>query len=145
MASGQCGFGDADMRKLTAEICVPGVPDIVTQIQYAQEHLGREFKAVYVAAKRFRDVRDLGAMLRENDMHLDIVHYEDPVTHKGDKYMDLFAMGEADWFVGQCYSSYTAIAIRQRTYIYERPSVFFGFTPEDWDTKNTRLVVNEKR
>jgi peptide-O-fucosyltransferase len=117
MSSPQCGLSDAaaaPMPTITQAQCLPRPDDVVRTIRVAQQHFG-PFRTVFVGT----DADDYRPQL---EAALGDVR----VVRGGTPHLDLYVFAQADLFIGNCISSFTAFAARERR-VHGRPSLFFGF------------------
>ncbi|PIK56752.1 protein O-fucosyltransferase 1 [Apostichopus japonicus] len=114
MASSQClSRGE----KVFQEMCYPTVEDVVKQTtkavqKYAVGHL-------YIATDKLSYLQELSEALEPLQVK---VHHLDPHLPQ----MDLMILGQADFFIGNCVSSFTSFVKRERD-INGKPSTFWGF------------------
>ena len=127
MASPQCGLSDtagAPMRTITQAICLPGPDEVVRSIRLAQERFG-PFRSVFIGT----DADDYRPQI-EAALGDDI-----RVVRGGAPQLDLYVFGQADLFIGNCISSFTAFAVRERR-VNGRRSMFFGL--DTWTEDNSQ-------
>jgi peptide-O-fucosyltransferase len=121
MASPQCGLADGaavPMPAITQAICLPGPDDVVRAIRLAQQRFG-PIRTVFVGI----DADDYRPQLEAALGDVRVVRGAAPQ-------LDLYVFAQADLFIGNCISSFTAFAVRERR-VNGRRSMFFGLETED--------------
>lgn len=133
MSSPQCGLAKPEPGaaepgpEITEEICLPDPAEAIRGIQAAEERFG-PFRAVFIGTDRHDYREDIQAAVGAD---VRVVRGDTPI-------LDLTVFAQADLFIGNCVSSFTALAVRERL-AAGRPSVFFGFG--EWTEHNAYLDV----
>ena len=137
MESGQCMEAIPDTT-ITQELCLPSHEQITTDIKTLAHETGVHH--VFIASDvdpRLSYIRKkLGTAVSDNSY---LTMWERPQTYRSllplqisvhylnpsDPPLDLAVMGRADYFIGNCISSFTAFVKRERD-VHARPTEFFG-------------------
>jgi len=117
MSSPQCGLSDTAGSTITQAMCLPGPDEVVRSIRLAQERFG-PFRSVFIGTDA-DDYRPQIEAALADDIR---------VVRGGAPQLDLYVFGQADLFIGNCISSFTAFAVRERR-VNGRRSMFFGLEP----------------
>ncbi|XP_072170500.1 GDP-fucose protein O-fucosyltransferase 1-like [Diadema setosum] len=112
MASPQCQ--KVGEEKLTREMCFPAKEVILEQTREAVEKYGA--KHLFIATDKISYQRDFEELLGDDVK----VHHLDPHLPQ----IDLIILGQADFFIGNCISSFTAFTKRERD-ANNKPSSFW--------------------
>ncbi|XP_052777163.1 GDP-fucose protein O-fucosyltransferase 1-like [Mya arenaria] len=115
MASPQC-INPRSSEKVTQEICFPSTDIILSQIKEHVEETGAT--VVYVATDKNPLIHEIGSHLA--DLKVSVFH-QDPWLPQ----LDLYILGEADHFIGNCVSSFTSFVARART-VHNKPTSFWA-------------------
>ncbi|OWR44901.1 protein-O-fucosyltransferase 1 precursor [Danaus plexippus plexippus] len=114
----QCVGYKNEKGKLTSSICLPPKNDIIKQIKRVlKKH--KDIKYIFVASDSNHMKEELQNALQYSDVL--IVKLESNNPH-----LDLAILGQANYFIGNCVSSFTAFAKRERD-AKGLPSEFWSF------------------
>lgn len=115
MASPQC----VDPRrgdKLTMDICLPDTQLVLQQTEKLVAETG--IKVIYTATDKNPLIKELQSELKKYEVEL---FHQDPWLPQ----IDLYILGQSDYFIGNCVSSFTSFVIRERS-VHNKPSSFWG-------------------
>ncbi|KAH3695884.1 GDP-fucose protein O-fucosyltransferase 1-like [Dreissena polymorpha] len=115
MASPQC-IKPGGAQKVTKEICLPSTNSILKQLKQAVMETGAT--VVYVATDKNPLISDITEYLKDFQVK---VYHQDPWLPQ----LDLYILGEADHFIGNCVSSFTSFVSRARK-VRNKPTTFWG-------------------
>ncbi|XP_063376236.1 GDP-fucose protein O-fucosyltransferase 1 [Cydia fagiglandana] len=127
-AAPQCVGYKNERGPLTESMCLPSKSDIIKQIKRVLKRLN-DIKYVFVASDSNPMVDDLTNALHRLDVS--IVNLKPPNPH-----MDLAILGKANYFIGNCVSSFTAFAKRERDVI--------GLGSEFWSFPHRKKQKHEE-
>lgn len=105
--------------KASEELCYPRFETIVKQIKRQIRKYGDDLSAIFVASDDNHLIPELTHALAS--FNLKIVKYD-----KDNPHVDLAILGKADYFIGNCISSYSAFVKRERD-VNGLPSEFWSF------------------
>ncbi|XP_006823249.1 GDP-fucose protein O-fucosyltransferase 1-like isoform X2 [Saccoglossus kowalevskii] len=118
MSSQQCvGYHRDRASPVTRAMCMQTEVQVVREVREVAERMHAQ--SVYVATDHQPMLEDLADGLE--DLNIEVFHL-DPEKPQ----LDLYIMGKADHFIGNCVSSFSAFVKRERD-INERPTTFFGW------------------
>lgn len=103
-AAKQCIGERGQYGTTTDEMCFPSTDTVVAQVKKEVEHL--EAKAVFIAT----DYKDLIPEFKKAMPNIKFVRQEQPAS----PHLDLAILGRADHMIGNCVSSFSAFAKRER-------------------------------
>ncbi|KAK4879986.1 hypothetical protein RN001_008132 [Aquatica leii] len=125
----QCLGYRNERGKVTAEMCLPSKEIIIRQLKRAiknynnaENHSNNPVKAVFVASDNNHMIDDLNSALKR--MNIEAFKYKG-----NDPHVDLAILGQSNYFIGNCVSSYSAFVKRERD-VNGYPSGFWGFPIE---------------
>lgn len=133
MASPQCGLSHQRKARaasnITEEICIPGSEEIIRSVLAAQEQFG-PFRSIFIGTDHHDHIGPIQEAVGHGVRLIRSTEKEEGFL------LDLFVFGQADLMIGNCVSSFTDLAVRDRC-ANGRPSVFFGF--EEWNEENSYI------
>lgn len=128
-AAPQCLGYRNENGKATLEMCLPGREILIRQlkrtIKYynnAENHRNNPIVSLFVASDNNHMIDDLGGALKR--MQVSVLKYRG-----NDPHVDLAILGQSNFFIGNCVSSYSAFVKRERD-AKGYPSAFWGFPIE---------------
>jgi peptide-O-fucosyltransferase len=124
MESDQC-LEDVPGATVTQELCLQTHEQIARHVKTLADSTG--IHHVFIAS----DVDPRLSYIKKKLGPSMNVHYLNP----SDAPLDLAVMGRADYFIGNCVSSFTAFVKRERD-VHQRPTEFFGFEDTVLPKKN---------
>lgn len=114
-ASAQCLGYYLDHGQLTKELCYPPKESVLNQIK--QEVKRRKVRAIFVAT----DSDDMKSDILKVTKKVKVVKYEPASPH-----VDLAILGKAHYHIGNCVSTFSAFAVRERR-LNNKPVSFWAF------------------
>ncbi|XP_073941705.1 O-fucosyltransferase 1 isoform X2 [Choristoneura fumiferana] len=105
-AAPQCLGYKNERGTLTASMCLPSKTEIIRQIKRVLKRLD-DIKYVFVATDSNPMISELSNALHRFDVS--VVRLQPPKPH-----IDLAILGQANYFIGNCVSSFTAFVKRER-------------------------------
>lgn len=132
-ASAQCLGYHNEKGTLTMDICIPSQEIIVRKIKRVikrvkESQKTNEIKSIFVASDNNHFIDYLNEQLRR----MKIIAYKLP---ENNPHVDLAILGRANYFIGNCVSSFSAFVKRERD-SRGFPSGFFGFPVEKGQKSN---------
>lgn len=117
-AAPQCVGYRNEKGPLTFSMCFPQKHDIIKQVKRALKKIS-DAKYVFVASDSNHMIDELSTALQ--NMKMSVVRLQPSNPH-----LDLAILGQANYFIGNCVSSYTAFVKRERD-VRGLPSEFWSF------------------
>lgn len=115
----QCLGYRNEYGKATEELCYPTFATIVKQLKRLIRKHGTDVSTVFVASDNNHSVLELSQALAS--FNVKVLKYDDDNPH-----VDLAILGKADYFIGNCISSFSAFVKRERD-ANGLPSEFWAF------------------
>lgn len=116
----QCLGYRNEYGKATEELCYPTFGTIVKHLKRLVRKHGRDISTVFVASDHNHLILELSQALASFGLKI-LKHDPEDSPH-----VDLAILGKADYFVGNCISSFSAFVVRERNY-NRLPSEFWAF------------------
>lgn len=134
-ASPQCLGYNNEKGDLTMDICMPSQEAIVRKVKRIVKKVKElqkknEIKSLYVASDNNHMIEYLNEFLRR----MNIKAYKLP---ENNPHVDLAILGRANFFIGNCISSFSAFVKRERD-VRGFPSEFWGFPVEKSHRRNNQ-------
>ncbi|XP_077991252.1 GDP-fucose protein O-fucosyltransferase 1-like isoform X2 [Glandiceps talaboti] len=118
MSSQQCvGYHRDRASPVTKEMCMQGEPQVVREVREVVQNI--DARTVYISTDHQPMLEDLSETLE--DLNVEVFHL-DPEKPE----LDLYILGEADHFLGNCVSSFSAFVKRERD-VNGKTTSFFGW------------------
>ncbi|XP_070170424.1 GDP-fucose protein O-fucosyltransferase 1 [Polyergus mexicanus] len=121
-AAPQCLGYRNERGKATMSMCLPSFELIVRHLKRVIRN-GNDIKSVFVASDSNHMLDKLGEALAR--MKIPVFRQEPPAS----PHLDLAILGRANYFIGNCISSFSAIVARERE-VKGFPTFFWGFPNE---------------
>ncbi|XP_058805058.1 GDP-fucose protein O-fucosyltransferase 1 isoform X1 [Phymastichus coffea] len=131
-AAPQCLGYRNERGKATHAMCLPSFELIVRHIKRVIRN-GKDVKSVFIASDNNYYIPELTKALERVDVKV-FRQVEDISPH-----LDLVILGRANYFIGNCISSFSAFVARERE-VKGYPTYFLGFPPE----KTASSTVHEE-
>ncbi|XP_045459316.1 GDP-fucose protein O-fucosyltransferase 1 [Melitaea cinxia] len=125
----QCVGYKNERGKLTSSMCLPQKSEIIKQVKRALKKY-KDIKYIFVASDSNHMTEDFEVALRYSDVRVQRLKPSNP-------HLDLAILGHANYFIGNCVSSFTAFVKRERD-VKGLPSEFWSF-PERKKNKHEEL------
>lgn len=122
-ASPQC-VPAGSQKKLTYNMCFPPRKDVVKKVKTIVKKA--KAKRVFVATDNDPMIKELSGALKSLKVS---VHKRDSSDEISDPTVDLAILTMADYFIGNCVSSFTAFVTRYRA-VNDKPTSFWAFEDE---------------
>ncbi|RZF41090.1 hypothetical protein LSTR_LSTR002722 [Laodelphax striatellus] len=119
-AAPQCLGYLNEYGKATQEMCFPDKSIIIKQMKRIINHL-KDIKSIFVASDNNYMIKELSEAFKR--MEITVHRSEENSPH-----LDLAILGQANYFIGNCISSFTAFVKRSRD-VRGLPSAFWAFPP----------------
>ncbi|XP_001602191.2 GDP-fucose protein O-fucosyltransferase 1 [Nasonia vitripennis] len=120
-AAPQCLGYRNERGKATKTMCLPSFEVIVRHLKRVIRN-GKDIKSVFVASDNNYMIPELTKALERMDIK--VFKQEENSPH-----LDLAILGRANYFIGNCISSFSAFVARERE-VKGYPTYFWGFPPE---------------
>ncbi|XP_052756859.1 GDP-fucose protein O-fucosyltransferase 1 isoform X2 [Galleria mellonella] len=117
-AAPQCVGYKNERGPLTSSMCFPHKSDIIKQVKRALKKLN-DIKYIFIAS-------DSNYMMEEFNSALDSFEIKTIKLQRSNPHLDLAILGQANYFIGNCVSSFTAFVKRDRD-VQGLPSEFWSF------------------
>ena len=127
-SSPQCLGYMGEHGKLTKELCLPSIATVARQVRRAAKEV--KAVAVFVAS----DSDHLLAQLR-NELRTTRLTFHKQEADPPDTHLDLVILGQSNFFIGNCVSSFSAFVARSRA-VHGLPTQFFAFPQKNEDKKS---------
>lgn len=128
-AAAQCLGYRNELGPATPEMCLPSKESVIRQLKRTIKQINsRTVTAVFVASDSNHMLNELRTALKR--MNVAVVKSERSSPH-----LDLAVLGQANHFIGNCVSSFSAFVKRERD-VKGFPSTFWAFPPEKSTRKN---------
>ncbi|XP_059048871.1 GDP-fucose protein O-fucosyltransferase 1 [Achroia grisella] len=114
----QCVGYKNERGPLTLSMCFPEQADVIKQVKRALKKL-EDIKYLFIAS-------DSNHMVKEFNSALDGFAIKTITLHPSNPHLDLAILGQANYFIGNCVSSFTAFVKRERD-VQGLPSEFWSF------------------
>ena len=123
-AAPQCLGYMNEKGKATMEMCLPSQQTIIRQVKRVIKKASSDnvIKSVFVSSDNNHMIADLNEALKR--IKIQAFKYDENEPH-----VDLAIMGRANYFIGNCISSFSAFVKRERD-VRGFPSSFWAFPPE---------------
>ncbi|XP_032683802.1 GDP-fucose protein O-fucosyltransferase 1 [Odontomachus brunneus] len=121
-AAPQCLGYRNERGKATSSMCLPSFELIVRHLKRVIRN-GNDVKSVFVASDGNHTLDELGKALAR--MKIPVFRQEPPAS----PHLDLAILGRANYFIGNCISSFSAFVARERE-VKGFPTFFWGFPNE---------------
>lgn len=118
MASTQC-LGENPLLAITMELCVPTKEAVIEQVTNVLRR--HNLKNVYIATDSDSYLMDFRQALPE----VNFVHANPSIPQ-----IDLYILGKATVFIGNCPSSFSSFVRRERD-VNGKPTLYFGLAEPD--------------
>ncbi|KAG6446198.1 GDP-fucose protein O-fucosyltransferase 1 isoform X2 [Manduca sexta] len=128
-AAPQCVGYKNERGPLTMSMCIPQGPEIIRQVKRALKKLD-DIKYVFVASDANHMIDELNTSLQRFDVKV-------LRLQPGNPHLDLAILAQANYFIGNCVSSFSAFVKRERD-VRGLPSEFWSF-PQRKKTKHEEL------
>nr|CAG4650009.1 EOG090X02RM [Sida crystallina] len=112
----------------TQEMCFPSKETVIKQVKLAVKEYSA--KSVFVSSDHNHLIPELTKALKRMEVTVHKLPHPEP-------HVDLAILGQANHFIGNCISSFTAFAKRERD-VNGFPSSFWGFPPNRGSIHKTR-------
>ncbi|MGK0304879.1 MAG: peptide-O-fucosyltransferase [Gammaproteobacteria bacterium] len=133
MASPQCGLetgttevvNSQNIPTISQQMCLPSPNEVVRALAQANQQF-MAYPAIFIGTDNDDYKTEITAA----------VSVDVQLVRGNSAMLDLYVFTQADMFIGNCISSFSSLAVRDRRG-KGLPSVFFGF--DSWDTNNAYL------
>ncbi|XP_054284510.1 GDP-fucose protein O-fucosyltransferase 1 isoform X2 [Macrosteles quadrilineatus] len=119
-ASPQCLGYRNEFGHATQEMCFPNIELIVKQLKRLIRN-SKNVSSIFVASDSNHMIGDLSKALKKAEVTVHRLEENNP-------HLDLAILGRANYFIGNCISSFSAFVKRERD-VRKFPSAFWGFPP----------------
>ncbi|XP_043275938.1 GDP-fucose protein O-fucosyltransferase 1 [Venturia canescens] len=121
-AAPQCLGYRNERGKATHSMCLPNLNVILRHLKRVIRN-GKDIKSVFVASDNNYMIPELTKALER--MEIQVFRQPEPVS----SHLDLAILGRANYFIGNCISSFSAFVARERE-VRGYPTYFWGFPPD---------------
>ncbi|KAG8243014.1 peptide-O-fucosyltransferase activity protein [Homalodisca vitripennis] len=104
----------------TQDMCFPPLDVIVKQLKRLLRN-SKDVASIFVASDSNHMIKELTTSLKKSEVTVHKLEQNNP-------HLDLAILGRANYFVGNCISSFSAFVKRERD-VRKFPSAFWGFPP----------------
>ncbi|XP_065068539.1 GDP-fucose protein O-fucosyltransferase 1-like [Rhopilema esculentum] len=109
-------------RELTHEMCAPSKKEIIRKTKEYLKKISADSIRLFIGTDNNSMIKDFQKALRRMKVN---IHVRGEDDEKDDPIIDIAIMSKADYFIGNCVSSFSAFVRRQRT-VAGKPVAFFG-------------------
>uniref|UniRef100_A0A1B6ILL0 GDP-fucose protein O-fucosyltransferase 1 n=1 Tax=Homalodisca liturata TaxID=320908 RepID=A0A1B6ILL0_9HEMI len=119
-AAPQCLGYRNEYGPATQDMCFPPLDVIVKQLKRLLRN-SKDVASIFVASDSNHMIKELATSLKKSEVTVHKLEQNNP-------HLDLAILGRANYFVGNCISSFSAFVKRERD-VRKFPSAFWGFPP----------------